>query len=340
MEANNTQSATSTMNTATPNIFSYATSELSQDAFFCWLMAWADPSQAENDSELHEAGKAFVRLVCGDPSLDIRSIEFGRQWNHIDVWAEINDDLFLIIEDKTYTCEHSKQLARYRDESEHYYKGSRKIIGAYVKTGNESLSSLAALERKSGYRIVERHDILQAIGNYSGSNQIMCDYLRHLKGIERDTNSFASYVPQKWSWNAWQGFYRAIQKELDAEWDYVANPNGGFLGMWWCFTNLLEDNAQIYLQIEQGDLCFKVDSGGKDNPSAIRNKYYRKLMKICKDSHPEIAKPTRFGSGRWMTIAKVSMEDYLGNQVIDLTKVLAKIREYETLIDKCAQLQA
>jgi hypothetical protein len=24
-----------------PNIFKYATSELSQDAFICWLLAWA-----------------------------------------------------------------------------------------------------------------------------------------------------------------------------------------------------------------------------------------------------------------------------------------------------------
>nr|WP_260390277.1 hypothetical protein [Ornithobacterium rhinotracheale] len=25
-----------------PNLFQYATSELSQDAFLCWLIAWAD----------------------------------------------------------------------------------------------------------------------------------------------------------------------------------------------------------------------------------------------------------------------------------------------------------
>jgi hypothetical protein len=37
-----------------PNLFNYATSELSQDAFICWLIAWADSSQIENDKNLYE----------------------------------------------------------------------------------------------------------------------------------------------------------------------------------------------------------------------------------------------------------------------------------------------
>ncbi len=36
-----------------PNLFSYATSELSQDAFIAWLLAWASPEYQTVDKELH-----------------------------------------------------------------------------------------------------------------------------------------------------------------------------------------------------------------------------------------------------------------------------------------------
>lgn len=37
-----------------PNLFTYATSELSQDAFICWLAAWADPKFKDADPALHQ----------------------------------------------------------------------------------------------------------------------------------------------------------------------------------------------------------------------------------------------------------------------------------------------
>lgn len=32
-----------------PNLFHYASSELSQDAFLLWLLEWANPANAEYD---------------------------------------------------------------------------------------------------------------------------------------------------------------------------------------------------------------------------------------------------------------------------------------------------
>lgn len=37
-----------------PNLFTYATSELSQDAVLCWLFSWADPKQSREDEALHD----------------------------------------------------------------------------------------------------------------------------------------------------------------------------------------------------------------------------------------------------------------------------------------------
>ena len=91
-----------------PNIFRLATKELSQDGFFTWLLQWADNDHNQHNQLLNETAKDFVRLLLGK-SVDyqINKVEAGRQWNNIDIWAEINDEYFIGIDDKTNTGEHS-----------------------------------------------------------------------------------------------------------------------------------------------------------------------------------------------------------------------------------------
>ena len=99
------------MNTMKPNIFNLAPKELSQDAFFTWLLMWADNDLNQNDKSLNETAKNFVRLLLGQSSdYQINKVKAGRQWNNIDIWAEVNNEYFICIEDKTYTGEHSEQL--------------------------------------------------------------------------------------------------------------------------------------------------------------------------------------------------------------------------------------
>ncbi len=51
-----------------PNIFKFATKELSQDALICWLVACAK----ESEGELRECGLAFVQSLfdSGDRTYD------------------------------------------------------------------------------------------------------------------------------------------------------------------------------------------------------------------------------------------------------------------------------
>ena len=97
-----------------PNIFDFATSELSQDALFAWLIQWADPKYKGKDVSLFNLAQRFVRILLSDNNYPIHSINVGRQWKNIDVWVEINDDTFLVIEDKTNTSIHDDQLERYK----------------------------------------------------------------------------------------------------------------------------------------------------------------------------------------------------------------------------------
>lgn len=46
-----------------PNLFSYGTSELSQDAFIYWLAEWANPIYKGTDECLYEASIGFIRRI-------------------------------------------------------------------------------------------------------------------------------------------------------------------------------------------------------------------------------------------------------------------------------------
>lgn len=62
-----------------PNLFEYATSELSQDAFICWLAAWADPGFKELDEPLNDVAVTFVvrlnEIGKGKPITSIHSVD-------------------------------------------------------------------------------------------------------------------------------------------------------------------------------------------------------------------------------------------------------------------------
>lgn len=319
-----------------PNIFSYATSELSQDAMFAWLIQWADPKNKEYDVTLNKVAKDFIKLLMNkDSKFTIESVKVKRQWKNVDIVAEINSNSFLLIEDKTGTTIHDNQLERYKETAEHEYKDREDKCYAYIKTNNEPESVLRKI-RDAGYTTIDRGQILGCLNNYSGSNLILISYREQLQGIEDDTSSFKRLPYKKWGWYAWQGFYKYLEERLDIEsWQYVSNPSGGFLGIWWHFSKISE--GHMYLQIEQGKLCFKISCMGEEDHAAIRDKYHQALMKARGNDMKEIVRPDRFGSGTYMTIAIVRPEYLFGDGIVNLDDVVTKLKKYQEMIDKCCR---
>lgn len=320
-----------------PNIFSFATSELSQDALFAWLMQWADSNYKNVDNDLNNVANCFVKMLLEAECYDINTIEVGRQWQNIDLWAKINDDTFLIIEDKTNTSIHDNQLDRYKAIVEKEYEGKRnKLYYVYIKTGNEPLSVLKEIER-NGYRIISRLDIINCLSQYQGNNALLLNYQEHLKMIENETQSFRKLPVDKWGWYAWQGFYKELESRLNlTSWDYVANPAGGFLGAWWHFTDI--SDGQMYLQFEEKKLCFKICYEGERSRSEVRWEQHEKLLKTANDkNHHEIIKPARFGAGQYMTIAVVDPDYLFGKGIVNLDDLIAKLLEYQELINLCCR---
>ena len=44
-----------------PSLFKFASSELSQDAFICWLLSWASPENKDKDPGLHNCGLELIK---------------------------------------------------------------------------------------------------------------------------------------------------------------------------------------------------------------------------------------------------------------------------------------
>ncbi|MGB5988251.1 MAG: hypothetical protein WBG43_00710 [Marinifilaceae bacterium] len=99
--------------TQVPNIFNYATSELSQDAVISWLLNWANPINKDKNNNLHTIGKYFLESLLEKKGIalgDLTCIEIKQQYKSIDVFVHLIMDgktYGIIIEDKVYTSSHS-----------------------------------------------------------------------------------------------------------------------------------------------------------------------------------------------------------------------------------------
>lgn len=99
-----------------PNLFNFATSELSQDAFLCYLFNFAKEEYKENIKE-YELANFILRELLKKCNLEIPKIEnldIKKQFYGIDILLIINEKTFIIIEDKTNTNERENQLEGYK----------------------------------------------------------------------------------------------------------------------------------------------------------------------------------------------------------------------------------
>ena len=272
------------------NIFNFATSELSQDAFICWLCNWVnfdDNSLSEDEKKLKSLATEFIEKMLGE-KLEDRKVNIKRQYQKIDVLLEIQNktefitkgnninpivDMYVIIEDKVGIGLHSNQIERYREliseKNEKYNRSRAKIKVVYYKICDED--NMERLKEEGIDIIFERKDMLALLEKYKNSfnNILVEDYYNYLNNIEKDVNSYIDKKLEDWNSNCYIGFFKklkneknllehAIGRQKDCSWGYVNNSSGGFMGMWWFplseekINKLTETSDEdIYLQIEQ-----------------------------------------------------------------------------------------
>ena len=298
-----------------PNLFE-STGELSQDAFIAWLLKWADPKTAQMDSAMHGVGKAFLQklLQLHGVELDVKGdVEVHRQYKNVDLLVVV-DEHAILIEDKIHAQEHSDQLNRYIEElKQDKQLGKMKLLPVFLKTGSQSKYGAA---EKAGYKLFLRKAFLDFLETVRATvkNDILEDFYRNILRIENRIGAFRELPPDNWDYDAWVGFYKSLQSNSksfpDFAWDYVPNQSGGFVGAWWGFHEWKK--AEVYLQIEQGKLCFKISVDEKDVQSEKRDERRDLLLGVAgQKSAQEIARPQRMGKGTWMTCCVVNRNDWM-----------------------------
>lgn len=323
------------------NLFAYASSELSQDAFLCWLLSFA-MSDAEDESELRECAESFLRKALGNINLSqnekIIVNEIARQVKHADILVSINGKYKLIIEDKTYSSEHDNQLARYKEEIKKAFP-EYSVHGAYYKTGFQSDYSKV---REAGYTIIDRKTMIDIMRPFAEriDNRIWLDYYEYLTYIENETGLFRDRRVSEWGYYQINGFYDYLKCSgilesfgVSGNYGYVHNSSGGFYAMWlgkWDKPCILDIECEFYLQLQfSGDdlkICLKL---GIDEAAAQNKRYSGRALRerILYDAAGNyilreygFEKPARFGNGRTMTLGEYRRKPNNANEAEEILR--------------------
>ena len=322
-----------------PNIFNYATSELSQDAIICYILEWAKKDYKDIDYNLHKLGISFIdslfkKCDITKPS-KYNNIEIKKQYKNIDILCVVNNEYSIIIEDKTNTKNHSDQLKRYFNKIEKEYSET-KILPIYFKTGDQS--DYKSIE-DDGYKIYSRQDFLNILKMIECSNDIIENYTYYLQNIEDSINSYKVIDIDNWTRDAWKGFFIELKEKLkDGNWDYVSNRSGGFIGFWWNWHSKEKEGTpySIYLQLEFNKLVFKLECLNKNDRNNIRSIYREKLHNFAEKKKINIKNYGR--TGRWMGVA-ILEDDYRitdNSGLIDIDKTVNNLKKIEELLELVA----
>ena len=258
------------------NLFDYATSELSQDAFICWLCNWINFEESDlnqDERNLKKLATEFIENMLEGKKIDGKKVKILKQYNKIDVLLKIENkktneiETYIIIEDKIGTGLHNDQIEEYKKKIEEENKDKNnnegKIITVYYKIWDQC--NIKEIGEKVVDKVYDRRRILELFENYHNKtqNRIFSDYYDYLKKIEEEIKSYKQKNLKEWNHRCYIGFFKYLQDEKKdlieggCGWGYV--PKGDFMGFWWFplnegkLKNLVNDhrNENVYLQIEQ-----------------------------------------------------------------------------------------
>jgi hypothetical protein len=329
-----------------PNLFDISTKELTQDAFLVWLLKWADKANSTEDSSLYKCGAEFaaslIRKVIPGFSEPIETVKADRQLEHIDIWAVVNEKYFIVIEDKTDSGLHGRQLASYKAWAKKN-KNAYEQIFIFFKTGNESLTRIKAIEDKDEYKSYTRQDFLNILEKHSIQNDIYTDFLKHLSRIEEETNSFTNRKGLSTCLGS-QGFYIYLQQHIKewTDWTYVANASGGFMGFFYFYRTYKKDGQELSIQIENAfangiKVAIKISGKKWERNTAILYSTLKVLNETGKQYDVSFSKPHyRVGDSSTVAIVKDPFVYDAGGNV-DLDKFLELLSKLEKIITEIAK---
>lgn len=259
-----------------PNIFTYATSELSQDAFIAWLLEWANPTFKTLNEPLHNLSTSFLEELLATKNIALSHIEYFEvktQHHKIDVYVELvmnNERIGIIIEDKVYSSDHSNQLIRYKDKIS---TEVGQVVPIYFKTGFQHCYKEVVDKEYHPYTVKELSALLSNGMKQGVQNDIISNYYNFIREREQEfdhaKDSFENYKKQsigEWDWWSCTGFFNDHKEQFNAGWGSVGNNRKPLLAFWFGLRDLsIEDETNTtitlrpYVDVVYSDKNIKID---------------------------------------------------------------------------------
>lgn len=314
-----------------PNLFDYATKELSQDAMISYMLKWAD-DKYKNDESSHQIGKRFLDAIFKkyeDKIKDIPSkysIEIKKQEKNIDILCIVNEEYYIIIEDKTNTSHHGDQLNKYfKYVNTTLDVEEDNILCIYYKTGEEynldKLSGKTDKNKKWEYKPFLKDDIFKVL-DINTTNQIFLDYKKHISKLIKKAD-YKKLPLEEWETDTWIHFARELKKENKLNLgDKITHAKGSNQGLFFNYKEIKKDKIGFYLRISfnKRQIEFKLENEGSNITKALATKYYN-LIEESKPDNFKIKKAKFSSAKNNMIIA--SVEEYClieNNKILDFNK--------------------
>jgi hypothetical protein len=257
-----------------PNIFDYATSELSQDAFICYLLAFGKEKYKNDFPKEYAVAHKFLEK-CGIAENE-EILEIKKQYLNIDVLV-VTSHCLLIVEDKTYTNEHDDQIVRYVQTIRNHndeVTANKTIKVCYLKTMDyvhAYESSNTTILPQCDCCSLRRKDMMDLLEMNPQNNLIFESFYRRLDNIEKLIKNCDDTEIKMWSKEKWFAFLSSALdgRQFDIKW--VNNPKGGLYVCYFDWVNCGDGENYKQIEISFDDCvtsevrcCFKFSTTDKD----------------------------------------------------------------------------
>lgn len=317
-----------------PNIFNYATSELTQDAFITWLLHWANPKYKAGNEQLHSLGRSFLTSLLAFQDIeineDITDFHIKQQFHKIDVFVtfKMNDCTYgIIIEDKVHTTDHSNQLERYKTKVT-ALKSCDVLVPIYFKTGYQvNLSRI----KENGYHYYSIKDFLKLVPQEKIAqinNDVLSQYYSYLlkKEIDFDyadtqANNYLTKPLKDWTWWTCVRFFHEYKDHFNAGWGEVANNREPLLAFWFGGKDYIINDVNniatkyvVYTDIIFSGKNIKVSyrvslNGNEQKDAIIRDKILKAFIPFLNKHSIEYKKPKFTKAKKTMLLAQIANLD-------------------------------
>lgn len=284
------------------NLFDFATSELSQDAFLCWCLNWYNSPEAT----LYPMAKDVLALLGVTASKQDKKLIIRQQFYKIDILVVLPaQNLAVIIEDKTFTSEHDNQIGHYKktlqalpaeERTELKLGDEPKIHTVFFKTGfHYDRDKATVADNKVGGPA-----FLAVLKKYKNKSEILDDYIDYLQRNIKWYEDYGKYDDtkdddfRKWNiarWNIAQyNFMRDMLREKypEAEWKpgsdlYKISSGTNIGGRPW--TEFSIAKSQYPDRKDYYTLFWRVDTN-KDGPY-MSLRFYERFKDEKEERHQE-----------------------------------------------------